>query len=314
VQHVFAVNAGSNTLSMLAIDRNDPTKLTMLGQPAQVQGEFPNTVAVSQRHKLACVGTTGAVNGVSCASFSKNGLGQFDDLRSFNLEQSTPPVGPTNSVSQLFFSEDESSLFATVKGDPAVNKTGFFSAFSVQGRNMNRRNDRASVDSQDVRSSPDGTAVLFGSAIIPGTSSVFVTDASFGGAVLSVDAQTGEATLAAQQAIDDQGATCWVTISPATGSAFVTDVARNRVIEMSIEDASILGETDLSETGAPGLIDLQAAGEKLYALSPGNGTTPAAVSVLDLADGQGSAALVQNFDLSSLGVGANAQGMAVLRV
>ena len=294
---------------MMAIDRTDPTKLTMVGQPVQVQGEFPNTVAVSQKNRLACVATTGAANGVSCASFSKQGLGQFDSLRSFGLQQSTPPVGPTNSVSQLFFSEDESSLFATVKGDPAVNATGFFSTFPVMGGGRQRQ---ASLAVQDIRSSPEGTAVLFGSAIIPGTSSVFVTDASFGGAVLTVDPRSGQAALTAKQAVADQAATCWATVSSTTGSAFVTDVGRNRVIEMSLTDASILGETVLSETGAPGLIDLQATGNKLYALSPGNGTTAAAVSVLDISGGQGKAALVQNFDVSKLGAGANSQGMAVL--
>lgn len=294
---------------MMAIDRTDPTKLTMVGQPVQIQGEFPNTVAVSQKNKLACVGTTGALNGVSCATFSKQGLGQFDNLRSFGLEQSTPPVGPTNSVSQLFFAQDESALFATVKGDPAVNKTGFFSTFPVAS---GAGKGAYSVANQDIRSSPAGTAVLFGSANIPGTSSVFVTDASFGGAVLSVDPQTGEAALTAKQAISDQAATCWAAISSTTGSAFVTDVGRNRIIEMSVTDASVLGETDLSQTGAPGLIDLQATGNNVYALSPGNGTTPAAVSVLDVSGGQGKAKFVQNFDVSSLGVGTNAQGMAVL--
>ncbi|KAK5058656.1 hypothetical protein LTR84_010920 [Exophiala bonariae] len=310
--NVFAVNAGSNTLSMLAIDKQDPSKLTMVGQPMPVEGEFPNTVAVSMKHKLACVGTTGAKNGVSCATFSKQGLGKFDGLRSFGLKQTTPPVGPTNSVSQLFFSDDQNTLFATVKGDPAVNNTGFFSTFKVQQGPAGMGKGAGSLATQDTRSSPDGTAVLFGSAVIRGTSNVFVTDASFGAAVLSVDA-AGTAKLVAKQAIADQAATCWATISPATGSAFVTDVGKNRVIEMSLTDASILGNTDLSANGAPGLIDLAAAGTAIYALSPGNGTTPSAISVLDVSGGKGTAELLQNFDVSSLGVGPNAQGMQVLR-
>jgi len=281
----------------------------MVGKPVQVQGEFPNTVAVSMKHRLACVGTTGAANGVSCATFSKQGLGKFDDLRSFGLNQTTPPVGPTNSVSQLFFSEDQSMLFATVKGDPAVNATGFFSAFPVQKGGQGKA---ASLATKDTRSSPAGTAVLFGSVNIPGTSSVFATDASFGGAVLSVNPANGQASLVAKQAIDGQAATCWATISRMTGSAFVTDVARNRVVEMDVTDATILGTTDLA-TGAPGLIDLQSAGTAVYALAPGNGTTPAAVTVLDVSGGQGSAKFLQQFDVSSLGAGPNAQGMAILR-
>ncbi|KAG9769104.1 hypothetical protein KCU88_g6978, partial [Aureobasidium melanogenum] len=205
-KHLFAVNAGSNTLTMLSIDPQNPTQLAMVGQPVNLPGEFPNTVAASIRHRLVCVGTTGAANGVSCSRFSRNGLVGMDNLRSFGLTQSTPPVGPTNSVSQLFFSQDESKLFATVKGDPATGNTGFFSAFSVIGHG---RHQSASVSAQDVRSSPNGTAVLFGSANIPGTSSVFATDASFGAAILAVDPKSGQASLAAKQAIDGQKATCW---------------------------------------------------------------------------------------------------------
>ena len=234
----------------------------------------------------------------------------MDDLRSFDLNQTTPPVGPTNSLSQVFFSQDESRLFATVKGDPTVNNTGFFSVFPVEDQPRQCASS-PSLSNQDTRSSPDGTAVLFGSANIPGTSSVFVTDASFGGAVISVDPASNTASLVAKQVIDDQKATCWATVSAATGSAFVTDVAVNRVIEMSLTDASILSMTDLSGNGDPGLIDLKAGGSFIYALSPGNGTTPAAVTVLDVSRGQGTAKMIQHFTLDGMGVGKNAQGMAV---
>ncbi|KAK7928408.1 hypothetical protein PG985_005406 [Apiospora marii] len=42
---LFAVNAGSNTVSMFAIDAADSTKLTMVGKPAAVPGEFPTTAS-----------------------------------------------------------------------------------------------------------------------------------------------------------------------------------------------------------------------------------------------------------------------------
>ncbi|KIY00244.1 uncharacterized protein Z520_03929 [Fonsecaea multimorphosa CBS 102226] len=306
--NIFAVNAGSNTLSMLSIDPQDPTKLTLIGAPASLPGQFPNTVAASANNQLVCVGTTGVTNGVSCSSFSQKGLGAMDSLRSFDLVQTTPPVGPTNTVSQLFFSEDESHLFATVKGNPAINTTGFFSVFPVEGGNWRVK---PSLSTVDTRSSPAGTAVLFGSENIPGTSNVFVTDASFGGAVVSVDAISGTASTVAKQVIAGQIATCWATISPVTGTAFVADVGVNRLVEMSLSDASIVSILDLSANGDPGLVDLEAAGNFIYALSPGNGTTPAAVTVLDVSGGPGSAKQVQHFQLAAMGVDKNAQGMAV---
>jgi hypothetical protein len=170
---------------MMTISSDDPTSLACAGKPVAVPGEFPNTVAASAKNRLACVSTTGAVAGISCSSFSSQGLGQMDDLRPYNLGQSTPPVGPLNTVSQAFFSSDETRLFTTIKGDPTVNNTGFLSTYAVQASN-----GAAALSQKDVRSSPNGTAVLFGSATIPNDpSSIFVTDASFGAAVLSVDSK-----------------------------------------------------------------------------------------------------------------------------
>ena len=304
--NIFAVNAGSNTLSMLAISPSNPTCLTMVGKPVAIPGEFPNTVAASMKGKLVCVGTTGAKAGISCAGFSSKGLGQMDNLRTFNIGQQTPPLGPTNTVSQTFFSNDESKLFTTVKGDPAVNNTGFLSVFPVQMG----RNGKATLSMKDTRSSPKGTAVLFGSAPIPNKQdSIFATDASFGAAILNLDGE--QATVAASQAIDGQKATCWATISAKTNSAFVTDVGVNRVVEMSLKDASIVKELDLSANGDPGLIDLKSAGNFIYALSPGNATSGTAITVLDVSGGQGSMKQVQHFELSDIAKN-TAMGMAVL--
>jgi hypothetical protein len=289
---------------MFAIDRRDPTKLTMVGKPVEVPGEFPVTVAASNKNKVVCVGSTGAKAGVSCAPFSSRGMGNMDNLRAFNLGQTTPPVGPTNTVSQLFFSGDEGILFSTVKGDPTKNNTGFLASFPVMAQSAC---GPAVVSQQGTQSSPAGTAVLFGSSAIPGSNKLFVTDASFGGAVLDVNGQ-GEAQVAGKGVVDGQKATCWVAISPATKTAFVTDVATNRLVEMSLTDASIKSTVDLSANGDPGLIDLRAAGNFVYALSPGNGTTQAAVTVVNAV----SKKEVQHFQLGDLKVGKNTQGMAIL--
>jgi hypothetical protein len=328
-QNVFAVNAGSNTVSMLAIDQNNPCALQLVGQPAQLPGTFPNTVSASMRNSLVCVGMTGSQAGISCGNFDQaNGIGGMDGLRLFELGQSDPPVGPLNTVSQTFFSADESQLFTTVKGDPAVNNTGFFSVFPVQqgadaGTANNNDNSNAcnaqsnaaisSLSTQETRSPPIGTAVLFGSQEIPNANGqIFVTDASFGAGILTVDPNSLEASLTASQAIDGQTATCWTTISPLTNTAFVTDVGVNRIVEMSLEDASIVSMIDLREEEAskldPGLIDLKAAGGFVYALSPGNGTVEAAISVVDVQ----SQKLVQHAGLGGIGVTSRAQGMAIL--
>jgi DNA-binding beta-propeller fold protein YncE len=158
--------------------------------------------------------------------------------------------------------------------------------------------------------------VLFGSSTIPGSDDLFVADASFGGAVLTKSRSINGTSPAADAAfmvkgkgvVDGQKATCWVAISPATKTAFVTDVSVNRLVEMSVKDASIKRILDLSANGDPGLIDLRAAGNFVYALSPGNGTAPAAVTVVDAVAGK----QVQHFQLLGFKVGKNMQGMAML--
>ncbi|KAF2265049.1 hypothetical protein CC78DRAFT_553171 [Lojkania enalia] len=320
--HLFAVNAGSNTVSMLAINPRDPLSLQLVGEPAALPGTFPNTVAASSKNSLVCVGMTGSKAGISCANFdAQNGIGAMDDLRPFEINQSDPPVGPLNTVSQTFFSEDQTTLFTTVKGDPAVNNTGFLSVFPVTAGNAADANACAqgaagqigTLSREETRSSPAGTAVLFGSLPIPNSMppQIFATDASFGAAILNVD-DSLNANLVANQSIADQVATCWVTISSFTKTAFVTDVAVNRIVEMSLTDASIVGEIDLTQVAEssqdPGLIDLRAAGQFVYALSPGNGTTQAAISVVDAQSKQ----LVQHAQLGAVGVGARAQGMTIL--
>ncbi|KAA8649490.1 uncharacterized protein ATNIH1004_002161 [Aspergillus tanneri] len=310
-QHLFAVNAGSNTLTMMSISDSDPTKLSLVGKSVVVPGEFPNTVAASAKHQLVCVGTTGAKAGISCSTYSPtNGLGEMDELRAFDLGQTTPPMGPVNTVSHTFFSADETRLLTTVKGDPSVNNTGFVSVFKVDAA----RDGPSRLAAKDIRSSPMGTAVLFGTEQIPGTSSFFATDASFGGAILSLDTETDKTFLIANETVPDQQATCWVTISPTTGTAFVTDPLTNHIVEMNITDAEVI--TDLHTdpyNAATGFIDLAAAGNFVYALSPGNGTSEAAVMVLDVSGGPGSAKAIQNFGLGALGVGGNAQGMKVVQ-
>ncbi|KAK9233830.1 hypothetical protein V1525DRAFT_351249 [Lipomyces kononenkoae] len=306
-KYLFAVNAGSNTLTMMAICESDPTVLTPVGKSVPVLGEFPNTVAAAMKNKLVCVGSTGAKAGISCATFSEvDGLSEMDFLRPFDLNQTTPPVGPFNTVSQTFFSEDESFLFTTVKGDPSANKTGFFSVFPTNPR---CECTPSSLSGKEVRSSPEGTAVLFGSELIPGGSSVFVADPSFGAAILSVDKKTERVSLVSKQAIANQKATCWVTVSTATKSAFVTDPGLNRVVEMSLRDASIISTVNATVPVGDGLIDLKAAGNFIYVLSAGE---KAQIVVLDISGGQGSAKMIQNLALDALGVGKSAQGMEVL--
>lgn len=264
---------------MFSISSTDPTILTPLGQPVSTLGEFPISVTLSTKLSLACVANTGAKAGVACLSMSATtGLAPLDkSLRPFAINQTTPPTGPLNTVSQTFFNADSSALLTTVKGDPTVNNTGFLSVFPVVN---------GAVSMTETRSSPAGTAVLFGTALLPNSNDIFVTDASFGSATLSLDAKN-VASVAASTKIADQKATCWAAFSDVTGTAFVTDVAVNHLVEVDTKTGQLVKEL-VSSNGNPGLIDLVSAGNFVYALSPGNASVKAAVTVFDVSGGKGS--------------------------
>lgn len=58
-------------------------------------------------------------------------------------------------------------------------------------------------------------------------------------------------------------------------------------MEVDTSSGKLIRELNLTN-GNPGMIDLVSAGNFIYALSPGNATTKAAVTVFDVSGGQGS--------------------------
>lgn len=276
---------------MFYISPRDPTKLFLLCT-ANTNGDFPTTVAVSG--DIICAGNTGPNAGISCASWGSRGIGRFDALRRFNFGQTNPPTGPFNGVADTFFSSDGSSLVTSVKGNPTINNTGFLSIFPVTSRGVSYKGTTVS---------PAGTAVLFGGVPMPGTSKIFISDASFGSLTLDL---ANPATPLTTTKILDQTATCWAKISPSTGTGYVTDPGVNHIVNVDLNSGAIIQEFN-STNGNSGMIDFVTAGSKIYALSPGNGTAPANVAVFDVAGGVKD---VQNFAVA--GADQNSQGMAFL--
>ena len=304
----------------MSISASDPTALTLIGQPVSTQGEFPVTATLSSKAGLACAANSGAKAGVVCFKMdAKTGLTPLPNttMIPFDLNQSTPPVGPTNTVSHSLFNEDASALITTVKGDPTKNNTGFVSVLPIQN---------GCPAASDIRSSPAGTAVLFGSVIIPaaaatagnnpasapanaGASTFLATDAAFGAATLSLSSSTNKVSALSTAKIADQKATCWATISPHTNSAFVTDVAVNHLVEIDTATGSLLQSSNLTN-GNAGNIDLVAAGKFMYLLSPGT-TAGAGAKIVVVKVGKKGAAVkeVQNYEVQ--GAGGSSQGLTL---
>lgn len=290
---------------MFAIDPLNPTKLTMVGKPAAVPGDFPATVGASAKNKLVCVGATGAKSGVSCTSFSSKGLGKMDQLRPVGLNQTTPPVGPTNGIAQVFFSEDEETVYTTVKGDPTTNTTGTLGVFAVEQPCEGR--GAVAVSQEGKLNHLDKTLVLFGATTLKDSSNILAVDAAFGAVMLSVDTANGGASVKNVVDIAGQKATCWAALSPETNTVFLADAGADRLVELSSADGSIKSVTNLN-TNDPGFNDLQAAGSFVYALSPGNTTVGPAVTVFDVV----SKKVAQHYQLKGSFATSKVQGVAVL--
>lgn len=290
---------------MFAIDPLNPTKLTMVGKPAAVPGDFPVTVGASAKNKLICVGATGAKSGVSCAPFSSKGLGQMDQLRPVGLNQTTPPVGPPNTIAQVFFSEDEKTVYASVKGDPATNTTGTLGVFAVEQPCDGR--GAVAVSQEGKLNHLDETVVLFGATNLKGSSNIIAADAAFGAVMLSVDTASGAASVKNVVDIAGQKATCWAVLSPETNTVFLSDAGADRLVEVSSTDGSIKSVSNLG-TNDPGFNDLKAAGSFIYALSPGNTTVGPAVTVFDVV----SKKVAQHYQLKGSFATSKVQGVGLL--
>ena len=298
---IFVVNAGSNTLSVLSIDQSDPLQLSLLGKPTYTNGDFPVSVAVSSDLKLACVANGGSLAGMSCAHYdTKNGLGAFDALRPWNIDQTTPPIAPINGPADMFFSLDESEVITMVKGNGSASLPGFVSTFAVD-------KSASQVAMTGVEITPKGSIALFGTVPIPGTNNIFASDAGFGALILNLDDLS---TPVAMTNITNQLATCWAIESPMTGTGFVDDIIVSHLVEVDLTNGDIVTEVPCMNNGQ-GMADMRAVGGRIYALSPGNGSAyPAAITVFDISGGRGSIKSIQNFVID--GADANCEGLAVM--
>lgn len=293
--YLFAVNAGSNTLSLFRISAKNPTELTLIGSPQSTGGEFPISVTYSAALKTACVVNGGAADGVACFSVSDSkGLRALDaSPRPLGLGQTTPAVGPPNTASDISFNRDSTALIVTVKGNPGVNKTGFVAVYPVS--------TRGDVSRHPVKSSPPGTVLPFGIASV-GSGSIVIADPAIGAALLSIDPSSFTTSTTALIPVANQTAICWSAYSPLTRMAYLADAGVNRIVAVNPQTGAITATTPLAN-GNRGMFDIVASGAFLYALAPTANATHVVVMDIAAAGSTGGVKELQNFEVVGLGVG-----------
>ena len=164
--------------------------------------------------------------------------------------------------------------------------------------------DNGSVATTAATVTPPGSAVLFGTSLIEGTSNALVSDAGFGALIVNLADLPAEPVASVN--ITGQQASCWAAVSNVTKSGFVTDAAVNRLVEIDLANGDIVHEY-YPTTPFPGMTDMAVSGKFLWTLSAGNGTTAPSINTFDLSLGRGQARFVSAYAIP--GVTANAQGL-----
>ncbi|KAJ3868881.1 hypothetical protein EV359DRAFT_70317 [Lentinula novae-zelandiae] len=225
---LVAVNPGSGTVSLFSINPSDPSNLTLIGDPAGSGGQWPTSVTFNKAGDIVCALNGGEVNGVSCFSVNQtSGLTPLaDTTRYLGINQTTPAAGPTNTVSQILFSSDSSKLLVAYSGTTPT-APGYLGYYDIGVNGSLSKNFSAIAP-------PSGGVLPFSITPVPGQEAYVVADPALGFEVFDL---TG-ANRSSAVAISGQGATCWSTYSPSTGSYLLID-AQGRVFEIAIDAATL---------------------------------------------------------------------------
>ncbi|KAJ7123178.1 hypothetical protein C8R44DRAFT_831546 [Mycena epipterygia] len=284
---VATVNAGSNTVSVFAMDPFNPASLSIIGKPVPSGGEFPVSVAINKAGNRVCVVNGGKINGVSCYSFdARKGLTPLKNtIRSLKLNQTTPATGPANTAGQIIFSADEKQLIVAVKA-------GFLAMWDI--------NADGSLSS-DFRSTAGGTSP-FSLLYVPGRNAIISADPATGYDIFNLDSKLKNATVT--KTIANQGASCWNVYSKESGNFYIIDVARSTFTEVHVTsslESTIVKQYSLGIDG-PLDTDVGTINKKdfLYALAA-NATGLTVLSV----NGPGKAQIYQRIDIAGPAKAAN---------
>ncbi|KAJ7983090.1 hypothetical protein DFH06DRAFT_715224 [Mycena polygramma] len=296
---VANVNAGSNTVSVFAIDLFNPAQLWQVGKPVSSGGEFPTSLAINKAGTRVCVVNGGKVNGVSCYNYDAwVGLTPLKNtIRSLKLNQTTPATGPPNTPSQIIFGQDEKTLIISVKA-------GFLAVWDINADGSLSANFRTVT----------GGAAPFSLNHIPGKNALVASDPGVGYDIFDLDSDAK--TAAVSTPIANQGANCWSVYSKESGNFYIIDVGRSVYTEVQV--SSTLNSTIVKQynIGTDGPIDSDVAtvGKKDFIYSLAANVT--GLTVLSV-NGPGKAAVYQRVDVAGPAKAAkltinrtNVQGMA----
>jgi hypothetical protein len=190
---------------------------------------------------------SGKVNGVQYFKADPvRGLQPISSLHHLFVNQTTPPTGPLNTLSQVLFTEDGSKLRASVKGN--MTDPGFLATWDVA--------HNGGLSSTFVKTTPPSISdggVQFGMTnVIGAKDAVIVSDVALGATVYDFSASP---TRFFPTTIPGQLATCWVQYSNKTSSYWLSDLSTNKIYEMTVDlhtlVAKLINTIDLGYNNGP---------------------------------------------------------------
>jgi hypothetical protein len=244
----------------------------------------------------ACVINGGAVAGVTCFSTDHaKGLTPQGSLRPIALGQTTPPVGPPGTASDIVFNPSETALLVSIKGAPPIPGSIYVYPI-VDGY----------VSMTPVVSKPTTLLVDFSLNFLGADSKAVITDPAYGASLVDISS-TYYVTVSKQIVIAGEKAICWATYSDRLSSIALLDGGSSNVTLIDPESGAITGVAVLDVAGK-GAFDAKLDRTFMYILRGAPFIT--VLSDMGLTHGKMPTEL-QSFDLSSLGNRAGFQGMAV---
>jgi hypothetical protein len=160
--------------------------------------------------------------------------------------QTTPPAQSDylNSMSTVFFNNDETKLLVDVKGLTIQKVPGFFAAWDVNA------DGSLSEDHMTFPAHSEIGSIPFGVARIPGKDAFVAADASIGGVVFDFSGGYSLANMTTHNfELPGQGITCWSTYASKSDSYFMTDFGHPQLFEAKVDpntfEATVIQKFDL---------------------------------------------------------------------
>jgi WD40 repeat protein len=246
-QLIFAVNAGSDTISVLSVNKRH----VRLDEVLSSGGEFPNSIAV--HGDLVYVANSGGAGSVSgFRIFGSHVAPILDSTRSLGLANTNPPFF-LDAPGQVAFSPDGSELLVSTKA-----ASDSIDVFRIGPNGLLPTTPTVNLDGTNVpfsfASTPSGQLVV----AEPGPSALHTFSFSPDGTLTSLSASVS----------DGQAALCWVTA--VDGFYYVANAGSADLSAYTVTPngmPSLVGATGVAATTDAGSIDLTASanGKYLYA-------------------------------------------------